>query len=50
MSRRLRVGLISWAHVHSPGLADALRSLDQVELTGLYDEEPERSRAAAAER
>ncbi|MGH2377271.1 MAG: Gfo/Idh/MocA family protein [Candidatus Limnocylindria bacterium] len=49
MRRKLRVGLVSWAHVHSPGIAAALRSLDQVECSGLYDEEPERGRAAAAE-
>jgi predicted dehydrogenase len=49
MTRKLRVGLVSWAHVHSPGIATALRALDQVEFTGLYDEEPERGRKAAAE-
>lgn len=49
MRRKLRVGLVSWAHVHSPGIAAALRSLDQVECSGLYDEKPERGRAAAAE-
>lgn len=49
MTRKLRVGLISWAHVHSPGIAKALRGLEQVELTGLFDEEPERGRKAAAE-
>lgn len=48
MTRKLRVGLVSWAHVHSPGIAAALRSLEQVELTGLYDEEPARGRKAAA--
>lgn len=46
-TRRLRVGLVSFAHVHSPGLLKTLATLPQVELTGLYDEEPERGSAAA---
>jgi predicted dehydrogenase len=49
MTRKLRVGLVSWAHVHSPGIAAALRAIEDVEFTGLYDEEPERGRKAAAE-
>lgn len=49
MTRKLRVGLVSWAHVHSPGIAKALGSLEQVELTGLYDEEAARGRRAADE-
>jgi UDP-N-acetylglucosamine 3-dehydrogenase len=47
VSRRLRVGLISWAHVHSPGLAATLARLPQVEFTGLFDEEPQRGSDAA---
>jgi predicted dehydrogenase len=50
VTRKLRIGLVSWAHVHAAGLADALASLEQVDLTGLYDEEPARGRAAAATR
>jgi predicted dehydrogenase len=50
VSRRLRIGLVSWAHVHAPGIADALLGLDRVELAGVYDEEPERVRAAASAR
>jgi len=46
-TQRLRVGLVSFAHVHSPGLLKTLATLPQVELTGLYDEEPERGSAAA---
>jgi UDP-N-acetylglucosamine 3-dehydrogenase len=49
MSRRLRVGLVSFAHVHAPGLASTLRSLEAVEFTGLHDEDPARGRAAARE-
>jgi UDP-N-acetylglucosamine 3-dehydrogenase len=36
--KRLRVGLLSWAHVHAPGLARTLESLPQVEFTGSFDE------------
>lgn len=46
-SRRLRVGLVSYAHVHAPGLLKTLATLPQVELTGLYDEEPGRGGPAA---
>jgi len=48
VSRRLRVGLISFAHVHAAALASALATLEQVELTGVHDEDPERGRAASA--
>lgn len=36
--RRLRVGLLSWAHVHAAGLERVLRALPQVEYAGSYDE------------
>ena len=49
MSRRLRVGLVSFAHVHATALAGTLRSLGQVEFTGIHDEDPARGRAAAEE-
>lgn len=48
--RRLRVGLVSWAHVHAPGIADALAGLEQVTFTGVYDEEPSRVRETASAR
>lgn len=35
---RLRVGLVSWAHVHAPALARTLARLPQVEYTGSFDE------------
>jgi predicted dehydrogenase len=47
MTRRLRVGLISFAHVHAPGLASTLGALEQVELAGIHDEDETRGRAAA---
>jgi len=49
MSRRLRVGLVSFAHVHAPALAQTLRALEQVEFTGIHDEDPVRGREAATE-
>ena len=49
MSRRLRVGLVSFAHVHAPGLASTLRTLEQVEFIGIHDEDPARGTAAARE-
>ena len=36
--KRLRVGLVSWAHVHAPALARTLGSLQQVEFSGSFDE------------
>ena len=48
MSRRLRVGLVSCAHVHAPGLARTIASLPQTELAGIYDEEPGRGGVALA--
>ena len=36
--KRLRVGLVSWAHVHAPALARTLGSLPQVEFSGSFDE------------
>jgi predicted dehydrogenase len=48
MTRRLRVGLISFAHVHAPSLAGTLGALGQVELTGIHDDDEQRGRAAAS--
>jgi UDP-N-acetylglucosamine 3-dehydrogenase len=36
--KKLRVGLVSWAHVHAPGLARTLATLPQVEFIGSFDE------------
>ncbi|HKY50153.1 MAG TPA: Gfo/Idh/MocA family oxidoreductase [Candidatus Limnocylindria bacterium] len=47
MTRRLRVGLVSFAHVHAPALASTLAGLEQVEFTGIHDEDAERGRVAA---
>jgi len=49
VSRRLRVGLLSFAHVHAPALASTLRELEQVEFTGIHDEDVARGQAAAKE-
>lgn len=49
MTRRLRVGLVSFAHVHAPALASTLATLEQVDFTGIHDEDEARGRAAAEE-
>lgn len=36
--KRLRVGLVSWAHVHAAGLARTLTALEQVEFVGSFDD------------
>ena len=46
---KLRVGLISFAHVHAAGVARTLRALDQVDFIGVHDEDAARGRAAAKE-
>jgi UDP-N-acetylglucosamine 3-dehydrogenase len=48
MTERLRVGLLSYAHVHARGLASTLGALDQVEFTGIYDDDEKRGRTAAS--
>jgi UDP-N-acetylglucosamine 3-dehydrogenase len=48
MNKTLRVGLVSFAHVHAPSLATTLGALKQVEFTGIYDDDEERGRAAAS--
>lgn len=48
MNKTLRVGLVSFAHVHAPSLASTLGALDQVDFTGIYDEDETRGRAAAS--
>ena len=45
----LRVGLISFAHVHAPGVARTLRALEDVDFVGIHDEDSARGRAAAKE-
>ncbi len=47
MTSRLRVGLVSAAHVHTDAYAEILRALPDVELLGLADPDPERGRAFA---
>ena len=36
--RTLKVGLVSWAHVHAPAIARTLASLEQVEFVGSFDD------------
>ena len=49
MTTQLRVGLVSWAHVHAPGLATTLATLPQVHFAGIYDEESARGEPHARE-
>ena len=46
--RKLRVGLISFAHVHATGVASTLASLEQIDFVGVHDEDATRGIAAAA--
>lgn len=43
----IRIGILSFAHGHANSYARALRSLDGVELVGLYDNDKARGNAAA---
>ncbi|GAB2567289.1 Gfo/Idh/MocA family protein [Gracilibacillus alcaliphilus] len=43
----MKVGIISFAHGHANGYANALKQIDGVELYGIADEEEERGRQAA---
>jgi len=45
----IRVGIVSFAHVHAPAYAAVLKDLDAAELVGITDENRERG-AQAAER
>ncbi|MDP9265895.1 MAG: Gfo/Idh/MocA family oxidoreductase [Chloroflexota bacterium] len=45
----LRVGIVSWAHVHAPGLAASVAALPGARLAGIHDEDAQRGRAAADE-
>jgi 1,5-anhydro-D-fructose reductase (1,5-anhydro-D-mannitol-forming) len=44
-----KVAMLSKWHVHAPGYADYLRSLDNVKITAVWDEVPERGREWARE-
>jgi len=48
VTRRLRVGLVSFAHVHAPALATTLGALEQVDFIGIHDEDEERGRSAVS--
>src|SRR5690625_1796017 len=40
---RLRIGLVSFAHMHAEGYVHNLRALPDVELVGFSDDDPERA-------
>lgn len=41
---KLKVGIISFAHVHAPGHVEQLKSRSEVEIVGIYDDYGERGR------
>lgn len=43
----MKVGIISFAHLHAHSYANALRELDDVEFVGIFDEDIERGKEAA---
>jgi UDP-N-acetylglucosamine 3-dehydrogenase len=43
----VRVGLVSFAHVHAPGYAAALAALDSADFVGVADDDASRGREAA---
>ena len=43
----MRLGIMSFAHMHSYGYAAAISQLPGVELAGVADEEPDRGKQAA---
>lgn len=42
-----KIGIISFAHMHAHDYAMALKSMDNVELVGIYDDNPDRGKEAA---
>lgn len=45
----IKIGVISFAHMHAYSFSRALESLPSVEITGIYDDVPERGERAAGE-
>jgi len=43
----LKIGIVSFAHMHAHSYATALRKISGIELVGIVDDEPERGRKAA---
>jgi UDP-N-acetylglucosamine 3-dehydrogenase len=46
--KQVRVGMVSFAHVHADGVASTLGRLEQVAFSGIHDEDAKRGEAAAA--
>jgi len=46
---KLRIGILSFAHLHAYKYAEALLKRDDIELVGLFDEEDQRGNEAAAQ-
>lgn len=47
MSGEVRVGIVSFAHMHAYAYAEALKGLDVADFVGISDEDSERGRGAA---
>lgn len=46
-SKNIRIGMMSFAHMHAAGYAAHLCQMDDVDLVGVWDADPERGRAMA---
>src|SRR3972149_2378930 len=46
-ARTLRIGMISWAHVHAEFRARAIAEIPGAEVVAIADDDPERGKAAA---
>lgn len=44
----MKVGVVSFAHMHAWGYAEALQQMENVQLAGIYDDNAERGEEAAA--
>lgn len=49
MSKKVKLGILSFAHLHATAYAEAIKGMDEVELLGIYDDNEYRGVQAAAE-
>ncbi|CAA9553715.1 MAG: NADH-dependent dyhydrogenase [uncultured Thermomicrobiales bacterium] len=49
MNDTVRIGMISFAHLHAEGYAGCVNSIPHAELVAITDDDPERGRSAAAQ-
>ena len=43
----IKIGMLSFAHMHAHGYASCLKSMTEVEIVGIWDDDPERGSAMA---